>query len=387
MGARRWQKLPPEIRREVIRMAAGGASYSQIMRDLDLPLGVVGRVVQPLGGVVRKEMWEVSGRRLSLDDRIEIRLGLERGWSYRRIGAKLGRAASTICREVKANGGRQSYAPMASHRRAWQAARRPKPTKLGSDPALCARVIADLESWWSPQQIVRRLRQDADQGGTLGVVSHETIYKSLYIQGRGELRRELARCLRTGRAVRRHQGRVETRGRIPNMVMISERPAEAEDRSLPGHWEGDLLAGKDNKSHIATLVERSTRYVMLAKIPNAKAETVAATLAELVTHLPAQLWRSLTWDQGREMANHEFFTVQTGIPVYFCDPHSPWQRGSNENTNGLLRQYFPKGTSLRGHTQEDLDRAAISLNGRPRETLGWQTPAEKLTELLVATTG
>ena len=386
MRERRWLKLPPEIRREVIRMAAGGASYSQIMRELDLPLGVVGRVVQPLGGVVRKEMWEVSGRRLGLDDRIEIRLGLERGWSYRRIGAQLGRAASTICREVKANGGRESYAPMGSHRRAWQAARRPKPTKLGSDSALCARVIADLESWWSPQQIVRRLRHEAAEGGTLGVVSHETIYKSLYIQGRGELRRELARCLRTGRAVRRHHGRVETRGRIANMVMISERPAEAEDRSLPGHWEGDLLAGKDNKSHIATLVERSTRYVMLAKIPNAKAETVAAALAELVTRLPAQLWRSLTWDQGREMANHEFFTVQTGIPVYFCDPHSPWQRGSNENTNGLLRQYFPKGTSLSGHTQEDLDRAAISLNGRPRETLGWQTPAEKLTELLVATT-
>ena len=387
MRKRRWHKLPAELRREVIAMAAKGATQEQVMRALDLPNGVVERVLVPLGGVFRRQMWEVVGNRLSLDDRVEICLGLERGRSYRGIAETLGRSASTVCREVNANGGRLRYRPEAAHRQAFERARRPKPTKLGSDPVLCERVIKDLQALWSPQQIARRLKEDAAVGATLGTVSHETIYKSLYIQGRGELRRELARCLRTGRAVRRQQGRLKKRGPIANMVMISERPAEVEDRAVPGHWEGDLLVGKNNTSYIATLVERSTRYVMLAKIPNAKAETVAAALAELVTRLPAHLWRSLTWDQGSEMAAHEFFTVQTGIPVYFCDPHSPWQRGSNENTNGLLRQYFPKGTSLRSHSQEDLDLAAISLNGRPRETLGWQTPAERLTELLVADTG
>jgi IS30 family transposase len=332
-------------------------------------------------------MLEPTEKRLSLEERVEVRIGLDRGWSYRRIGAQLDRQASTICREVNANEGRLGYQPVAAQRRAQRVARRPKPTKLGSDPALCARVIAGLQAWQSPQQIARRLRKESGKGANLGTVSHETIYKSLYIQGRGELRRELARCLRTGRAVRKPQGRLETRGRIPNMVMISERPAEAADRAIPGHWEGDLLVGKDHKSHIATLVERSTRYVMLAKVPNAKAETVTAALAELVTRLPSHLWRSLTWDQGREMSLHQLFTIETGIPVYFCDPHSPWQRGSNENTNGLLRQYFPKGTSLRNYSQDDLDRAAISLNGRPRETLDWHTPAECLTPLLVATTG
>jgi IS30 family transposase len=321
-----------------------------------------------------------------LEERLEIRIGLERGWSYRRMGCELRRSASTICREVAANGGPGAYAPMVAHRRAQRAARRPKPTKLAANPQLCARVVADLESWWSPLQIARRLHQQAEQGATLGTVSHETIYKSLYIQGRGELRRELARCLRSGRAVRRHHDRGPRRERITGMVMISERPAEVADRAIPGHWEGDLIVGKNGKSHIATLVERSTRYVMLAKIPNAKAETVAAALAERVATLPTHLWRSLTWDQGAEMAHHAAFTVATGVPVYFCDPYSPWQRGSNENTNGLIRQYFPKGTSLSRHSQEDLDRAAISLNGRPRETLGWHTPAECLTPLLVATT-
>jgi IS30 family transposase len=228
---------------------------------------------------------------------------------------------------------------------------------------------------------------EAAAGANLGTVSHETIYKSLYVQGRGELRRELARCLRSGQADRKAEGRLERRGQIPNMVIISERPAEAADRAVPGHWEGDLLLGKDGKSQIATLVERSTRYVMLAKIPNRQAETVAKALAQVVARLPDHLGRSLTWDQRQEISLHQLFSVETGIPVYFCDPQSPWQRGSNENTNGLLRQYFPHGTSLRNFSQDDLDRAAISLNGRPRKTLDWHTPAERLTPLLIATSG
>ena len=270
---------------------------------------------------------------------------------------------------------------MAAHRRAEQLARRPKPTKLAANAVLCGRVIQGLEALWSPTQVCSKLRSEFPDRPEMWV-SHETIYKSIYIQGRGELRRELARCLRSGRAQRRPQGRVEKRGKFPDMVMISERPAEAADRAVPGHWEGDLIIGKDNKSAIATLVERSTRYVLLARIADQRAETVRAALVERVKTLPAHLWRSLTWDQGREMAQHRLFSDETGIDVFFCDPHSPWQRGSNENTNGLLRQYFPKGTSFRNITQDELDTVAASLNGRPRQTLNWHTPAERLNELL-----
>ena len=386
MGRRR-RVITPELRGEVARLAREGLSYRQILERVDVSMGGITIVLKPLGGVIRRDMWVVSGRRLSLEQRMELRLGLERGWSLRRIAQELGRAPSTICREVNANGGRGGYQPVVAHRRADRLARRPKQTKLAGDAVLCARVIADLGALHSPQQIAHRLAVEAAGGASVGTVSHETIYKSLYVQGRGELRRELARCLRSGRAARKSQGRPQRGARIPNMVMISERPAEVADRAVPGHWEGDLIVGKDGKSHIATLVERSTRYVMLAKISNAKAETVTAALVDLVDRLPEHLWRSLTWDQGVEMARHQLFTIDTGIPVYFCDPHSPWQRGSNENTNGLLRQYFPKGTSLRGYTQDDLDAAAISLNSRPRATLNWHTPAEVLTPLLVATTG
>ena len=214
-------------------------------------------------------------------------------------------------------------------------------------------------------------------------VSHETIYKSIYVQGRGELRRELARCLRTGRAQRRRPGRSDTRGRITDMVLISERPAEVADRAVPGHWEGDLIIGKNGKSAIATLVERSTRYVMLARVADQRAETLRAAITPLILALPAHLRRSLTWDQGKEMAAHAQFKIDTGVEVYFCDPHSPWQRGSNENTNGLLRQYFPKGTDLAVHGQVELDRVAAQLNHRPRETLGWNNPAEKMSQLLL----
>jgi len=377
-------KMPVEVRREVLRLRARGLSYTQIMARVDVSLGWLSATLAPLGGVIRQDMLAPTGLRLSLAERVEIRVALERGWSYRRIGAELGRAASTVCREVAAGGGRAGYRPVAAHERAMAAARRPKPRKL-ADPRLCAAVSSRLEQLWSPQQIACWLRQHGD--ASLGSVSHETIYKSLYVQGRGELRRELARCLRTGRAARLQQGRLQRRGKIAGMVMISERPAEAADRAVPGHWEGDLIIGKNGKSQIATLVERSTRYVMLARIADSRAETVAAALARQIAVLPGHLRRSLTWDQGKEMSGHAAFTIATGIPVYFCDPHSPWQRGSNENTNGLLRQYFPKGTSLAGYTQDDLDAVAIQLNSRPRQTLSWQTPAERLRPMLVATTG
>jgi IS30 family transposase len=383
MGRRRYWRLDDGLRREVIRLAAKGSTYREILEAVDVSVGTVTRVLQPLGGVYRVELSSWSGWRLSLEERVEIYVGIESGRSLTAVALGLGRAPSTVCREVANNGGRRRYRPFVAHRRAWRCARRPKPAKLACD-RLRERVIGDLERLWSPWQIACRLRTEFPNDAEMRV-SHETIYKSLYVQGRGELRRELARCLRTGRAQRRPQGRIESRGRIPAMVMISERPAEADDRAVPGHWEGDLIIGKNGKSAVATLVERSTRYVLLARIVDQRAETVRDALIERVAQLPEHLWRSLTWDQGKEMAGHAQFSAATGIDVYFCDPHSPWQRGSNENTNGLLRQYLPKGTDLSDRTQDDLDAIAVQLNGRPRHTLGWQTPAEKLTELIAST--
>jgi IS30 family transposase len=241
-----------------------------------------------------------------------------------------------------------------------------------------------LDGRWSPEQIVRRLHRDfPDQPGMR--VCHETIYQALYVQGRGELRRELARALRTGRAMRRPRRQAQQRQprMATPMVMISDRPAEVEDRAVPGHWEGDLIIGKDHKSAIGTLVERTTRYVLLVHLPHGRTPAlVRDALIETVQTLPEHLWRSLTWDQGSEMHRHHEFTVATNVPVYFCDPHAPWQRGSNENTNGLLRQYFPKGTDLSAHTRDHLNKVAVELNGRPRKTLDWDTPAERLTKLL-----
>jgi IS30 family transposase len=385
---RRYRRLPDQVRREIFRLAAAGLSYRQIKAQLDVSQGAIQRILVPKGHVIRVEDWRMpSGRRLSLEQRIEIGQGLARGHSFRRIGESIGCAASSVCRDVNANGGRSRYFPLDAHRRAHRMARRPKPTKLSCHTTLRRRVIADLERLWSPQQIAKRLKVDFGDDEAMSI-SHETIYKSLYVQGRGELRRELARCLRSGRASRKPRGRTETRGRIPDMVMISERPAEVADRAVPGHWEGDLLIGKNNKSALGTLVERATRYVMLLHLPDGgSAPEVRDAMAKTIQTLPESLRRSITWDQGHEMAEHLQFTIDTGVRVYFCDPKSPWQRGSNENTNGLLRQYFPKGTDLSVHHVKKLKQVADSLNGRPRETLGWRTPSEKLAEHLVASTG
>ena len=289
-----------------------------------------------------------------------------------------------MSRDVNANGGRELYRAWRAHDRAYHQARRPKPAKLAC-PRLARHVTEWLEQWWSPEEISRRLLIEFPDDPMMRV-SHETIYQSIYVQGRGELRRELARCLRTGRAQRRPRNRVQTRGRIPDMVMISERPAEADDRAVPGHWEGDLIIGKEGRSAVGTLVERTTGYLLLLHLPNGKeADKVDAAIRGAVAKLPGELFLTITWDQGKEMARHAVFTIDTGIQVYFCDPHSPWQRPSNENTNGLLRQYMPKGTDLSVLTERALDAIARSMNDRPRKRLHFMKPSERFAELVAMT--
>jgi IS30 family transposase len=336
------------------------------------------------GGVKANGPGRVSGRYLSVAEREEIAVGVAAGQPVRAIAARLGRHPSTVSREVRRNGSRGRYRALAAQAQAEFRARRPKTAKLAGNARLRGWVQERLEERWSPEQISVMLGREF-AGKPEMWVSHETIYQAIYVQGRGALRRELAAGLRTGRALRKPRRREgERRGRIKGMVMISERPAEAADRAVPGHWEGDLIIGSRN-SAIGTLVERSTRFVLLLHLPRGHdAAAVAAAMAEAMSTLPAQLRRSLTWDQGREMAFHAQIALATGLAVYFCDPHSPWQRGSNENTNGLLRQYFPKGTSLAGHSREHLEAVAAELNARPRKTLGWRTPAQALSEVLTA---
>ncbi|MFE2728533.1 IS30 family transposase [Kitasatospora sp. NPDC059327] len=331
------------------------------------------------------------GRYLGQDERIHIADRLREKASVRMIAAELGRSPSTVSREIRRNStvdprGRRHYRPHAAHARAEARRPRPKPGEIGRNPRLRDFIQDRPARKWSPEQICQAPRDTFPERPEMHVV-HETVYQALYVQGRGELRRELAAALRTGRARRKPNRQAGCRQRrfATPMVMISERPAEAEDRAVPGHWEGDLIIGKDGASAIGTLVERATRYVMLPHLPRGRtAEQVRDALVETVQTLPTHLVRSLTWDQGAEMAAHGSFTVATGVPVYFCDPASPWQRGSNENTNGLLRQYFPKGTDLAVHGPEHLAAVAAELNGRPRKTLGWETPAERLHKLLAA---
>jgi IS30 family transposase len=324
-----------------------------------------------------------SPLRLSLTEREEISRGLAGGESLRVIARRLARSPSTISREVAVNGGRRRYRACRADKAAVRRMRRPKASKLAVCPRLRAVVEGKLEARWSPTQISGWLVEQFPNDPEMRV-SHETIYLSLFVQSRGALRKELTRYLRSGHSTRRPKGHtvMNGQGQLRGVLNIRDRPAEAEDRAVPGHWEGDLLFGKRMKA-IATLVERKTRFVMLVALPNGhSADVVADALSKKIVELPEHLRRSLTWDQGKEMASHARFTNETGVPVYFCDPRSPWQRGSNENTNGLLRQYFPKRTEIAHYTQAELDAVAAELNGRPRQTLRFKTPSQALDEAL-----
>ena len=336
------------------------------------------------GGVKSNGPRPAGGRYLAAREREEIAVGLAAGEPVRAIAARLGRAPSTVSREIRRNSrGRRHYRALAAQGQAQWRAARPKTAKLAGNAVLRAWVQEKLEQRWSPEQISVMLKREFPGDAEMRV-SHETIYQAIYVQGRGALRRELAACLRTGRALRKPRRKEgERRGKIPGMVMISERPAEAGDRAVPGHWEGDLIIGAANRSAIGTLVERSTRFVMLLHLPGGYGpERVAAAMTQAMGGLPDAIRRSLTWDQGKEMAGHAQIAVAADLDIYFCDPHSPWQRGSNENTNGLLRQYFPKGTDLAAHSRGHLQAVAGELNSRPRKTLGWKTPAQALDEVL-----
>ena len=342
--------------------------------------------LKPTGGI-RPAPRRRAVRMLSLAEREEISRGLARGASLRSIAADLGRAASTVSRELGRNGGRERYRAATSDRRAWDRALRPKRCKLAIHEPLRLIVASKLENNWSPQQIAGWLKRTYPDDEAYRV-SHETIYRSLFVQARGVLKKELQAHLRSQRAIRRSRhasGKADQRGSIVDAISIRERPASVEDRAVPGHWEGDLLCGSAN-SHIVTLVERHSRYVLLAKVANRNSETVVSALIEQARSLPNELWKTLTWDRGKELAQHKRFTLATDVAVYFCDPQSPWQRGSNENTNGLLRQYFPKGTDLSVHSQERLNEVARQMNQRPRKTLDYETPAERF-DACVAMTG
>jgi transposase, IS30 family len=381
----RWgNRLSHADRLEILERVATGETRPQVASALGCGTATVGRVLRATGGrPSRRSRRRARSRlRLSLLEREEIRAGVAAGDSFRAIARRLGRAPSTVSREVGGVAGRGRYRATVADDRACLRALRPKPSKLSSNPSLRRCVTQLLCERFSPPQISARLRLDYPDDPEMRI-SPEPIYQSLYVQSRGRFRKDLTRYLRSGRSQRKPRRSPTGQGRIREMVSISERPAEVKDRAVPGHWEGDLLVGKANRSFIGTLVERHTRYVLLSYLGNdASTETVTAAIAEQIVRLPEQLRRSLTWDQGKEMAAHLDFTVATGVKVYFCDPHSPWQRGSNENTNGLLRQYFPKGTDLAVHGQVELDRVAAQLNRRPRQTLDWLTPAEKMTELL-----
>ena len=379
-GRERYRWLTPGERAAIAAWFVGGACVREVVAAFGVP-ATTARRIRDEAALARRRAGH-SRRRLSFAEREEIFAGICRGDSDSQIGRLLGRHRSTIGREIARCGGRRRYRPLRAERIAGQLARRPKPSKLAACPRLLAAVQEGLGRRWSPQQIAARLRVDHPDDELMRI-SHETIYRSLYVQARGELRRQLTANLRTGRSTRRSRGRVETRGRIVDMVPIAQRPPEVDQRRVPGHWEGDLLIGAGGRSAIATLVERQTRYVLLAGLGrDRRTEHVIAALKRRIGDLPAHLVKSLTWDQGKELSAHKAFTVDTGVQVYFCDPHAPWQRGTGENTNGLLRQYLPRTLDLAQLGQIDLDQIAAELNGRPRKTLDWATPAERMDTLL-----
>ncbi len=363
-----------------------GESCKAIGRVLDRGGSAIHQQLTVYGGI-RPRVRCRSTRALRLSERDEISRGIAAKQSIRSIAELLGRAPSTISREIGRNGGYDSYRASRADAEAWERSRRPKRCRLACRQQLRQLVEEKLREGWSPRQIAGWLKRTYPRD-ELVQVSHETIYRSLFIQARGALKKELQQCLRSKRSIRRsrHSSRKgHGGGQITNIVSIRERPAEVEDRAIPGHWEGDLIAGSKN-THIATLVERTSRFVMLVKVDSKETETVVNALIDHAYQLPKELYKSLTWDRGLEMADHKRFTLATDIAVYFCDPRSPWQRGSNENTNGLLRYYFPKGTDLSVHSQEHLNEIARKLNTRPRETLEFATPAETL-NACVASTG
>ena len=369
-------------RRELWDRWKRGESISEIGRALDRAPGTIHSTIRQHGGVVPLERRR-SRLALTVSEREEISRGVAAGESARRVAARLGRSPSTVTREIARHGGRRRYRAAEADKRAWESVRRPQARKLARNPALSDLVAAKLGEDWSPEQIAGWLKARFPLDQTMRV-SHETIYLTLFIQARGALQRELVAHLRRRRSIRRPRSakRVNRgQGQIVNAVSIRERPAEANDRAIPGHWEGDLLAGAAN-THIATLVERHSRFVMLVAVDGKDTRSVTRALSRQVRRLPEQLRSSLTWDRGTEMADHARFTIATDVKVYFCDPQSPWQRGSNENTNGLLRQYLPKGTDLSKLTQPQLDVIAAKLNTRPRETLAFKTPADTLNAAL-----
>lgn len=378
-------RYTPEQKTEMWDRWERGESMTSIGRVFDRPSSSIFGQLSPTGGI-RPPPRSRSRLALSLSEREEISRGLANNLTLRTIAMQLGRSASTIGREIIRNGGVVNYRAVEADQAAWDRARRPKLCKLARNKSLARIVAGKLQKKWAPEQIAGWLKTEYP-GEECNQVSHETIYRSLFVQARGVLKKELLQYLRRERAIRRSRHaslKKDGLGQIANMASIRERAASVEDRAVPGHWEGDLIAGSKN-SYVATLVERHTRYVMLAKVKNKDTESVVSALIKQSKKLPTELYKSLTWDQGKELSDHKRFKLETNIDVYFCDPSSPWQRGSNENTNGLLRQYFPKGTDLSEHSQAKLNAVARQLNERPRKTLGYETPASRFNACVAST--